>query len=111
MKTSARSALVLSTLLLLGSSAAALGATNRVGEIATKTVSFRDLDLSTSVGAQTLYGRIAWAARVVCRDAPYMSVHECRARAVDDAVKHVGSALLVTVHRSSTARVEEVALR
>jgi len=95
---------------LLGASAAALGANSRVGEVATKTVRFGDLDISTLVGAQALYGRITSAARVVCRDGS-MSMHECRARAVDDAVSGVGSTLLISIHRSSTARVEEVALR
>ena len=53
MKTASRFALGLSTLSLLAGSATAL-AGSRVGEISTKTVSFRDLDLSTASGAETL---------------------------------------------------------
>jgi UrcA family protein len=110
-KTAARSVLALSTLVLLGWSATTLGAPSRVGDIATKVVRFKDLDLSTAVGAQTLYERITEAARVVCRDTAYREIHECRARAVDDAVRAIGSPLLSSVHRSTADRVEEVVLR
>ena len=110
-KTTSRSVLALSTLLaLVGWSATTLAAPSRVGEVATKVVRFKDLDLSTAEGAQTLYERITMAARIVCRDAGY-EVRECRARAVDDAVRAVGRPLLSSVHRSSAERVEEVVLR
>lgn len=111
MKTTSRSALALSTLLaLLGWSATTLAAPSRVGEIATKVVRFKDLDLSTAEGAQTLYERITQAARIVCRDAGY-EVRECRAHAIDDAVRAVGRPLLSSVHRAAADRVEEVVLR
>lgn len=110
MKTANRFALVLSTLSLLAGSATAL-ATSRVGEIPTKTVSFRDLDISTSTGAAALYDRITAAARQVCRDTDFASIHACRARAVDDAVKGVGSPLLISIHRSTNGRVENLVLR
>ena len=110
MKTTSRSVLALSTLALLASPATTLAAPSRVGEVATKVVRFKDLDLSTAEGAQTLYERITMAARIVCRDAGY-EVRECRARAVDDAVRAVGRPLLSSVHRSSAERVEEVVLR
>ena len=71
----------------------------------------RDRDLSTAEGAQTLYERISFAARVVCRDAGYTEMRECRTRAVDDAVRAVGRPLLSSVHRSTIDRVEEVVLR
>ena len=59
---------------------------SRVGEIPTKTVSYRDLDLSTTPsGAEALYERIAAAAREVCRGVETTSIHECRALAVDGA--------------------------
>ena len=112
MKTTSRSVLALSTLLAsLGWSATTLAAPSRVGEVATKVVRFKDLDLSTAEGAQTLYERITTAARIVCRDAGYTEVRECRARAVDDAVRAVGRPLLSSVHRSTADRVEEVVLR
>jgi UrcA family protein len=110
-KTTSRSVLALSTLLaLLGSSATTLAAPSRVGEIATKVVSFKDLDLSTAEGAQTLYKRITVAARIVCRDAG-LETRDCRARAVEDAVRGVGRPLLSSVHSAAADRVEEVVLR
>ena len=111
MKTTSRSVLVLSALALLGSSATTLAAPSHVGEIATKTVRFKDLDLSTAEGAQKLYERITIAARIVCRDARYTEIRDCRSHAVDDAVRSVGRPLLSSVHRSTADRVEEVVLR
>ena len=111
MKATSRLVLSLSMLVLLGSSAAALGAPNRDAEVATKVVRLKDLDLSTGDGAAKLYERIAAAARIVCRDAAYTQVRECRARAVDEAVRTVGNPLLSSVHRSTADGVEEVVLR
>ena len=113
MKLSTRSVLSLSALLLLGWSASALAAPmrttpTRVGYLPSKTVRFADLDLATAVGAETLYGRIRTAARIVCRDQPQSAVRECRARAVDDAVGRLGNSLLSSIHRSTVDRVEEV---
>ena len=110
MKTASRFALALSTLSLLVGSATAF-ANSRVGEIPTKTVSFRDLDLSTANGAETLYERIRAAARVVCRGAEPAEIHACRSQAIDDAVTGVGSPLLSSVHRSTVERVEKVVHR
>jgi UrcA family protein len=110
-KTSTRSAVILSTVLVLGWSAATFGAPSSVGEIATKTVKFADLDLATTDGAQALYERIAGAARSVCRDADYRFVRECRTHAIADAVKGVDSPLLSAAHRSTIERVEEVVRR
>ena len=111
MKISTRSVLVLSTCLLLGWSPSALGAVGSDEVVVSKSVRFKDLDISKAEGAQALYGRIAAAAREVCRAHPYNSVRDCRARAVDDAVAGVGSALLMSIHRSAVERVEEVVLR
>jgi UrcA family protein len=111
MKTSTRSVLALSAALLIGLPAAALGAPHFDGEVASKTVRFKDLDLSTAAGAQTLYERIAAAARFVCRGEHYTLARECRVRAVADAVGGVGSPLLSSIHRSTIERVEEVVRR
>jgi len=105
MKT-ARYFLALSTLMLLGSANAA----DRVGDVPTKTVSFRDLDLTTANGAQALYDRLETAAREVCRGTEFADFDACRARAIDEAVKHVGSPLLSAANRSARDR-EELALR
>ncbi|HEX7236953.1 MAG TPA: UrcA family protein [Gammaproteobacteria bacterium] len=111
MKTASRSLLVLSAFTSLGWSTATLAAPSVVGEVATRVVRFKDLDLSTAEGAEMLYERIALAARIVCRDAAYTEIRECRARAVDDAVRKVARPLLSSVHRSTLDRVEEVVLR
>ena len=111
MRISSRSALALSTCLLLGWSGSALGAVDPVDGVVARTVKFKDLDISKAEGAQALYGRIAAAAHAVCRMEPYMLVRSCRDRAVDDAVHGVGSALLSSIHRSAVETVEEVVLR
>jgi UrcA family protein len=112
MKTSLRSALSISALLLAGWSASALAAPDRDDRVATRTVRVSDLDLSTAVGAQTLYERIAWAARAVCYEsAPFGAMHACRAKLIEDTVKSVGSPLLSSVHRSTADGVEEVVRR
>ncbi|HEY3518465.1 MAG TPA: UrcA family protein [Gammaproteobacteria bacterium] len=107
MKTTARVFLALSTLMLLSGSAYAA---NRVGDVPTKTVRFRDLDLSTAQGARALYDRIESAAREVCRGTEFAQFDACRARAIEDAVKYVGSPLLSAADRSARER-EELALR
>jgi UrcA family protein len=118
MKTSTRSVLSLAALVLvlLGWSASTLAAPARspatpVGETPTKAVRFGDLDLSTAVGAETLYTRIRSAARIVCREQPHAAVRDCRARAIDDTVNVIGSALLTSIHRSTLQRVERVVRR
>ena len=110
MKTVTRSALTLCACLLIGLSAPALGAP-RDSDVATKTVRFKDLDLSTSDGAQTLYDRLAAAAREVCRGEMYRFARKCRMRALAEAVSGVGSPLLSSIHRSTIERVEEVVRR
>jgi len=110
-KTTARSFLILSTLMLFGAAANAVAAPTLASDVTTKVVRFKDLDLSTAVGARTLYERISAAARIVCREAAYTEMRECRTRAVDDAVKAVGSPLLSSVHGSTADHVEEVVLR
>jgi UrcA family protein len=103
-----------STFLLLGFGATALAAPpgpSREPQAVTRTVRFKDLDISTATGAQILYERIKSAARVVCRQETYWLVYECRMRAVDDGVKAVGSPLLASIHRSTMGRAEEVVVR
>ena len=111
MKIATRSAVLLAGCLLLGWSGSALGAADGVDGLVTKTVKFKDLDISTANGAQALYGRIGAAARDVCRAESYATVRNCRAGAVDQAVRGVASPLLSSIHRSAVERVEEVVLR
>jgi UrcA family protein len=110
-KIATRTALALSACLLLGWSGSALGEANRVDGFVTKTVKFKNLEVSTAEGAQALYGRIGAAAREVCRAHSYATVRGCRAHAVEQAVQRVGNPLLSSIHRSEVERVEEVVLR
>jgi UrcA family protein len=112
MRTSARLVVTFSALSLLVGSAAAVAApsTDNV-VVTTKVVRFKDLDIATGAGAETLYERIAAAARVVCRGAPQAEVRTCRSTAVDDAVRAVSSPLLSSIHRSASGRVAEVVRR
>jgi UrcA family protein len=88
-----------------------LAAPSRDGEARTKVVRLDDLDLNTAAGAQTLYDRIAAAARIVCRGPYHAQVRKCRARALADAVSTVGNPLLTSIHHSSAGGVEEVVRR
>jgi UrcA family protein len=111
-KTSLRLIPALSMVALLAVSAATLAAPIRAPEVATRKVRFADLNLSTAVGVETLYGRIKTAARAVCRNETLVSAeYACRARAIENAVRDVGSPLLVSVHRAATGRTEEVVAR
>jgi hypothetical protein len=47
----------------------------------------------------------------VCREQPHAAVRNCRARAIDDTVNVIGSALLTSIHRSTLQRVERVVRR
>lgn len=111
MRTSARLVITLSTLSLLVGAATAFAAPSSDSETVSKVVRFRDLDLATGAGAETLYERISAAARVVCRGAAQPDVRSCRSRAVDAAVRTIGNPLLASVHRSASDGVEEVVLR
>ena len=69
---------------LLAGSLGVAQAVTPIGEPAAVVVSYSDLDLSTTAGAQTLYTRISRAAREVCPfedaiDAPRIAKnHACR---------------------------------
>jgi UrcA family protein len=69
-------------------------------EVATKTVSYQDLNLNTQAGVQVLYKRIHGAANQVCgnfdaRDLQVGRAHKaCVDRAVADAVATVNNQML-----------------
>lgn len=114
MTISARSSLwALSTgaVLALATAMPAVAAPVLDREVVSKIVRFKDLDLATAPGAEALYGRIVSAARAVCREQMHGLHVDCRTRAVDDAVRDVGSPLLSSIHRSMTEKVEEVVNR
>ena len=74
-------------------------------------VSYGELDLSKSSGAETLYRRIKKAAYVVCGayDSPmpwsYTAKSKCFKTAIDDAVGQVNSPLLTSLHRNENTRL------
>jgi UrcA family protein len=70
-------------------------------------VSYADLDISKPAGAQVLYGRIKAAARHVCALNGYNDLgsmqwaNQCTDRAIDKAVKDVGSPALSALRPNS----------
>jgi UrcA family protein len=113
MTVSTRSLWALSTgaVLALATVTPATAAPTQSREFVSKVVRFKDLDIATATGAEALYERIVSAARSVCREETHAFFVGCRTRAVDDAVKGVGSPLLTSIHRSMTEKVEEVVNR
>jgi UrcA family protein len=89
-----------------GVSAAATSATDAPSVI----VHYADLDLATPQGAQTLYRRIAAAARKVCpntdqRDlAAVAQNRNCREQAIAGAVRDVDRPLLASVYAEHLKR-------
>jgi UrcA family protein len=95
--------------LLAGSLGVAQAATP-ADEVPQVVVSYSDLDLSTTEGAQTLYKRISFAAQQVC---PYQDEkalarvaisHACREAAIDRAVNSVHNAQLAAVRTEHVKR-------
>jgi UrcA family protein len=71
--------------------------------VASVTVSFRDLDIGSPAGAQTLYRRIQGAARQVCGPKGADLIEQgywnsCYTKAIGDAVAKVNSPLLTAIH-------------
>ena len=86
--------------------------------LATMTVHYADLNISTASGATTLYHRILGAARSVCGEESYeldldarRSWDDCFRSAVNDAVEKVHSPLLTAVHHKSTPSVSAMLSR
>lgn len=78
-------------------------------KVKAQTVSFADLDLSKSAGAQTLYKRIKAAARNVCGPAdnytyvtPPKQFRQCYEAAIADAVAQIDRPSLTALHREET---------
>jgi UrcA family protein len=95
---------------LLAGSLGVAQAVTPIGEPAAVVVSYSDLDLSTTAGAQTLYTRISRAAREVCPfedaiDAPRVAKnHACREAAIARAVSAVNSTQLAAVRTEHVKR-------
>jgi UrcA family protein len=81
-----------------------LGATQAfAGEPSAVKVSYSDLNISTQAGAQTLYNRIAGAARTVCGYEGSSLLDKsvwraCYRDAIDEAVSKVNSPQLTAIH-------------
>ena len=103
---------VLGTLLLAATAAAntAWADANPVRRNVSIEVEYTDINLTTTAGAKTLYGRIVRAARTACgptetRSAAMMSAHRsCLKEAVDGAVEKIGSAKLTALHHDRAVR-------
>jgi UrcA family protein len=73
-------------------------------------VSYEHLDLGTREGRETLHRQIVAAARSVCPTPQSADVRlralarQCRARAIDAAVRSVGNAELTALHAASGNR-------
>jgi UrcA family protein len=95
---------------LLAGSLGVAQAVTPIGEPAAVVVSYGDLDLSTTAGAQTLYTRISRAAREVCPfedaiDAPRLAKnHACREAAIERAVSSINSTQLAAVRTEHVKR-------
>ena len=94
--------------LLLGQVFGASSAADNGAEITI--ITYGELDLSTTDGAQVLYQRIKRAARKVCQTNGLMSVarqrraRECYDRVVADAVSQVNQPLVASVHDKTQTR-------
>ena len=97
----------LPTLLALGGSAVVFAAPPAVSvdSVPRVSVSYAGLDLSTKVGASTIYGLIRAAAREVCRAfdrrelALRASWEACYEHAVSEAVSTVDQPLVTVLHQ------------
>ena len=96
--------------LTLGALQASAGATTDEAPPSQR-VSYADLDISKPAGAKVLYNRITSAARRVCGSSGFESLtvkhllDRCIDRAIDNAVKDVGSPALSALRPSSPIHV------
>lgn len=111
-----------SALVAIGAVVLAVGSMTSVAQAQTAPkqitaqVSYADLDLSTSDGAQALLKRINTAAKEACGPAPVMSpltpaapthYDRCLKQAADTAVAEVNAPLVVALHTGTATSVGE----
>jgi UrcA family protein len=98
-----RASAALGATLIIGAATAAYAA-DSAPEAPSVRVSYHDLNLATDEGTVALYGRIVSAAYRVCQVSDIRDLHqvaaatECRARAIERAVRDVGSPRLAAVY-------------
>jgi UrcA family protein len=87
------------------------GANAADATLPSKKVIYGDLDISKPAGARVLYGRIVQAAHQVCEVNQFQSlatmrmVNRCIDRAIDNAVRDVGSPALTALRPSTWLKV------
>lgn len=88
--------------------------TNRIDDIPRVVVSLAGLDLSTTKGADLVYGRIRSAAEFVCsvnqsrEPARIARARACFQNAVDDAIAQANRPLLSDLHARKTGNQREM---
>jgi UrcA family protein len=93
----------LGAMLIIGAATSAFAAAP-AAEAPSIRVSYNDLNLTTEQGTLALYARIVSAAGKVCRMSDVRDLHqisaanECRAQAIERAVRDVGSERLAAVY-------------
>lgn len=91
----------------VGTAVAAPPASSDVVRVA---VSYADLDLTTQDGIQALHRRVLVAARTVCpaprnADVKFRGLaRDCRAQAIEAAVRSIGNPALVALHTAGRQR-------
>lgn len=80
--------------------------------VAHKVVSFKDLNLNSVEGAETLYKRIRSAAYEVCANPDRYDLSELKLRpCIDDAISraiaHVDSPVLTSLYQAKTGKVDK----
>jgi UrcA family protein len=105
--TTVASKLVLAVAGLVASVSAFAGTTD--ADVRSVAVRYDDLNLSTSVGVNTLYRRISAAAREVCPDIysrdprAFVAARSCQADAIAKAVREVNNPSLAMLHANHVA--------
>jgi UrcA family protein len=102
-----RASATLTACLIVGASATAYAAADASPSVR---VNYRDLNLATEQGTQTLYGRIVSAAHRVCAVsdirvlAEVAAAQACEAQAIEKAVRAVNSPRLAATHSAHQRR-------
>jgi UrcA family protein len=102
---------------LFGPLAATSAAASSSYEVATRTVKFGDLNLSSRDDVATLYARIKAAANEVCEPTDSRSidtavhVRHCKEQAISRAVADVQSSMLMAFHMATTNQADAVVNR
>jgi UrcA family protein len=112
-----KTAIPCTLLALLLSSLSAAAAAVELGEFATRTVCFADLDLTRSAGVAVLYARIQSAAREVCEPLIARALesversHRCTEQAIARAVADVNAPALTSHYLAKTRQTITLAQR